>query len=232
MDALVELGHESEPFASLPTHGRAHRQLEEPLTPLVTEQRCPLRRAGTEGQRLQAVLTLGAHLHQPVTIAQQPQYLPAGKRRPMHLRELLSQQQVEHQLRIATVCLVSAACSTTNLGRVADENFMTETLQQFDEPGALSTGFQADYHVTCELRVEGTNVILIVMQFPALDEAVSRVAVTNSLLTRVEVHATIRRHRHLPRRVSCATGVYRSSSVRWMCLLHNITTLPAPMFSF
>ena len=64
--------------------------------------------------------------------------------------------------------------------------------------GAISAGFLADCHVTCELRVEGTNVILVVMKFLVMDEAVSRVAVTNSLLTRVKVHATIHAHRHLP----------------------------------
>ncbi|HEY0098797.1 MAG TPA: hypothetical protein VGB76_07570 [Pyrinomonadaceae bacterium] len=142
--------------------------------------------ACTEGQPLQAVLTLGAHLHQPVTVAQEPQYLPTFKRRQMHLRELLSQPQVEQQLGIATVCLVSAACATANPGRITDEDLMTKTLQQFDEPSAVAAGFQADDHVTCGLSVEGTNIIPVVMPFAALDEAVDCVAVTNSLLTSVQ----------------------------------------------
>ena len=75
----------------------------------------------------------------------------------MHLRELSFEQQVEQQFRIPAVCLLSAACPAANLGRITDEDLMAERLQQFDEPGAVAAGFQADYHVTCELRVEGTS---------------------------------------------------------------------------
>jgi len=37
----------------------------------------------------------------------------------------------------------------------------------------------------------GTNVILVVMKFMVMNDAIIYVAVINSFLTRVEVHATI-----------------------------------------
>jgi hypothetical protein len=127
-----------------------------------------------------------------MTVALQPQYLPAFKREPIHLRALLPEQWVEHQLGVAMGCLLFAARSTANLSRDADEDLMAETLHRFNEPGAVSAGFQANYHITCELSVESTNVILVVMKFSVLDEAISHVAIAYGLLTRVKVHATIR----------------------------------------
>ena len=103
---------------------------------------------------------------------------------------------------------------------------MTYPFQHLSEPGAVTTGFYADDHIACELRIETTNVILLVMKFSAMDHAISRVAVTDSLLTSVEVHATIRPYRHLPRR-SHAQSEFIATQVRvgGACF---ITSLPVP----
>lgn len=79
----------------------------------------------------------------------------------MDPRELAPAQQVENQLGIPPVMLLAAGAAA-NLGRVADEDLMTELLQQLDAPGAVAAGLQPDDHVTRELSIEAANVIAVV----------------------------------------------------------------------
>lgn len=117
----------------------------------------------------------------------------------MDPRELALAQQVENQLSIPPVILLATAGAAANLGRVADEELMTEPLRQLDEPGAVAAGPQPDDDLARELSVEAANVIAVVSSLSQADLPAGRVAVTNSLLTRVEVHTTIDSHGYLLR---------------------------------
>lgn len=62
------------------------------------------------------------------------------------------------------------------------------------------------------------------IQFSELDRTVSRIAVANSLLTRVEVNSTLDRHRHLLRGLMRKMSVPPLEASSRRCLLHHITT--------
>jgi hypothetical protein len=86
---------------------------------------------------------------------------------------------------------------------VADQHLVAESLDEFDEPGAVAAGLYADDHLSREGGIEAADVIRLMIQLGESDRRVSGIAVANSLLTCVEVHATTDSHGHLLA-VSCA----------------------------
>jgi hypothetical protein len=118
-------------------------------------------------------------------------------------RELISQQEVEDEGGVSPVILLPALRQPPDLGRVADEYLMAEPLDEFDKPGTVPAGFDPDDHLAREAEIEATDIIPLMTQFSELDRPVGRIAVANSLLTRVKVDSTINSHGHLLA-VSCA----------------------------
>jgi hypothetical protein len=80
----------------------------------------------------------------------------------MYLRELSFEQEVKDESRIAPIILLSALSYPPDLGSVADEYLVAEALDEFDEPSAISTGLQANDHLSCERGIEATNIFLMV----------------------------------------------------------------------
>ena len=58
---------------------------------------------------------------------------------------------------------------------------MPQLFKQLFEPAGVTARFQSDDHLTRELGVEGTDVILLVMEIPLVDLTVGCVNITNCL---------------------------------------------------
>src|SRR3989441_1699769 len=150
------------------------------------------RQTGLQRQRLQTVLDDGAHLDQLVTVTQHAQNLAALERRSMQTRKLIMKQQLQNQFRVAPIVLLTPARAASNLGRVAQPDFVAEVFEQLFEPGAVTAGFQPDDHAPHELRVEGAYFVLVLMFEFVRDELTSfSCQITDRLLSCMKVNADI-----------------------------------------
>jgi hypothetical protein len=151
----------------------------------------------TQGQHPQAVLDLRPHSDEAVTVAQQPQHLAALQRRQSHPRELPPHQRIEDEFSVTPVVLLLAPGAAADFDRIAEPHPVAETRRQLLEPGAVAAGLQPDNDLAGEPGIEAAEVVTLVMKLPVVYLAVRRVTVADRVLTRVEVHPTIDRHRHL-----------------------------------
>jgi hypothetical protein len=76
---------------------------------------------------------------------------------------------------------------------------VAEPLDERYESGTVTTGLYPHDHFASEGGVETTDIIPLMVQLGEAYLAAGQVAVTNSLLTRVEVDSTIDSHGHLLR---------------------------------
>jgi hypothetical protein len=80
----------------------------------------------------------------------------------MNLWELLLEQEVEDQPRIAPIVLLPALGYPPDLGSIADEHLVAEALDEFDEPSAIPAGLYPNDHLPCERGIEATNILLMI----------------------------------------------------------------------
>jgi hypothetical protein len=117
----------------------------------------------------------------------------------MNLRELPPQQQVKDESRVPPVILLPPLRQSPDLRSVADEHAVAEALDEFDEPGAVAARLDPDDHLAGECGIEPADIISLVIQLMEADLTPGRVAVTNGLLMRLEIHTTIDSYGHLLR---------------------------------
>jgi hypothetical protein len=85
-------------------------------------------------------------------------------------------------------------CQPPDLGRIADEYAVAESLDECNELHAVPAGFEPDDDLAGEARIEAADVIPLKIQLGELNRPVSSIAVANSLLTCVKGDSTIDSH--------------------------------------
>lgn len=102
---------------------------------------------------------------------------------------------------------------------------MAEPPDEFNEPSGITAGLDSDDHVAGEGSIETADIIPLVVQLGEAYLTADRVAVTNSLLTRVKVHTTINSHGHLLRGLMRKVSLPQLARASRRCLLHHITAV-------
>jgi hypothetical protein len=78
--------------------------------------------------------------------------------------EIAAEEQVENQLRIATIVFLPPADELANGQRVADAQKMAELFDQTVEPERIAAGFHTDDGSGSKLRVKGTHVVRFMIE--------------------------------------------------------------------
>jgi len=84
--------------------------------------------------------------------------------------EIPSEHDLQDQLRIPTIVLLSPVCSPPNLGCVPNPYRVTKFFEHRFKPGAVSAAaFQSHDHLAGELRIESANIVLAMVELGQLD---------------------------------------------------------------
>src|SRR5882724_3399325 len=116
-----------------------------------------------QGDRLQAVLAHRAHLDQLLPVTQHAQYFATLHCRSMQTGKLIVEHQIPNEFGIAPITLLPPTSTAPNFRGIAEPHFATELLEHCFEPGAVTTGFQADDHLTLELFVESSQPLFVLV---------------------------------------------------------------------
>src|SRR6185295_19440484 len=148
-----------------------------------------------------------SHLYQLVPITELPQHRAAFFAETMHLGKVSFEQQIQHQISIATIILLPARSLASNFGRIAQPDRVAQFRQHLFEPGAVTTGFKGHDYLTSKLLVERAYIIMLMPQLPAMNLAIGQIAVTNRLFTRMKIHSDVYCHRAPPFVIHKSTGL-------------------------
>src|SRR5262249_51265826 len=111
------------------------------------------------------VLDHRPHLHQPMAVAKHSQYLETVRTRAMYPRKISLDQQIQDQLGISTIVLLTSIGHSSDIRRVPQQYGMSKFLEHAFKPTAVAAGFQSYYYFSRQSGVKGSQVILLVMQF-------------------------------------------------------------------
>jgi hypothetical protein len=101
---------------------------------------------------------------------------------------------VIHQISIAPVILLPARGLASDFRRIAQPNRMAQFHQHLFEPGAITTGFEGHDYLPSKLLVKPAHIIVLMPQVPVMNLAISRIAITNRLFTRMKIHRDVYCH--------------------------------------
>ena len=130
--------------------------------PLVNNLR-PQAETGIDGQRMQRIDHHRPQLHQLVPVTQLPQHFPTLPRITKERRKLVMHQQVQQQVGITAIVLLSPSRQPPDLSRITHQQLMAQLLHQLLEPVGVTTGFDADNHFPLKLTVEPLDVITLML---------------------------------------------------------------------
>src|SRR6266700_6505700 len=102
------------------------------------------------------------------------------------------EHQIQNKFCIAPIVLLPPTSAAPDLGGMPEPDFATELLEHGFEPGAVTTSFEADDHVTLELLVESAHLLFVlVLQFTSDEFASFNFQITDRLLSCMKVNADI-----------------------------------------
>src|SRR5205814_3202271 len=153
---LIEWLHQLQPVFALPVHDRGHLSRAELLLTLFGKQAAASGQTGLQRDCLQAVLAHGANLDQLLSVAQHAQHFATLHCRPMQTGKLIMEHQLQNEFGVAPIVLLPPTSPAADLGGMTQPDFATQLLEQSFEPGAVTTGFQADDYWSAELGIEST----------------------------------------------------------------------------
>jgi len=109
----------------------------------------------------------------------------------MYPRKISPDQQIQDQLGISTIVLLTSIGRSSDIHRVPQPYSMSKFLEHAFKPTAVAAGFQSYYYFSRQSGVKGSQVILLVMQFAKMNLSIIAAAVCKSLYPRVKVNAAI-----------------------------------------
>src|SRR4029453_1599156 len=140
---------------------------------------------------MQAVDHHGPQFHQLVPVSQLPQHFPTFLRVAKQRRKLTVHQQLQDQVGIAPIVLLPPPRQSSDLRRIAHQQFVAQALNQLLEPVRVATSFDPDDHFPLKLTVVPLDVITLMTQLYYARGPITGVQVTESLLSRVNVYSDI-----------------------------------------
>src|SRR5262252_5036747 len=117
----------------------------------------------------------------------------------MDPRKVPGHQQLQDQISVPAVVLLSSLGKRPNRFGVSDPDLISQFLEQLFEPGRIATGFKPDNHLfTGKLLVEATYFTRCFMAQPQLFYcSIFGCQITDRLLARMKVDPDIYCHRRL-----------------------------------
>src|SRR5262249_2538636 len=122
------------------------------------------RQPTTHRYRLQVVTDHRPHLDQLCAVPQHPQNLNAFSAVSMDLGKIPSEHDLQNQLGISTIILLSPVCSSSYLSRMACPYCVTKLFKHRFKPRAVSSAFYPHDHLAGELGVECAYIILAMIE--------------------------------------------------------------------
>jgi hypothetical protein len=135
----------------------------------------------------QAILDYGADAHEADPVGDEGAEIAGGRIRNPDRREAIMLQQVEQVLGVAAVGLRLAHDHGPDLGRLAHEQGVAETLHQFVKPQGVAGTLDADGHRAGQRAVKLLNGIAHVEELLLHDFARVRMKDGDLLLPRVQI---------------------------------------------
>jgi len=109
----------------------------------------------------------------------------------MYPRKISLDQQIQDQLGISTIVLLTSIGHSSDIRRVPQQYSVSEFFEQAFKPTAVAAGFQSYYYLSGQSCVKGSQVILLVMELAKMNLSIIAAAVCKSLYPRVKVNAAI-----------------------------------------
>jgi len=115
----------------------------------------------------------------------------------MHDREIAAQQQVEQQLRVAPVVLLSPPGELMDRLSVSNDQLMARFFDQSVEPQRVARPFYAHDRWSDELRIKRAYVVSFVIEHAFLLFPTRRVTPTHCLRANMQIHSDVHSHLRL-----------------------------------
>src|SRR6185436_10495153 len=110
----------------------------------------------------------------------------------MQTGKLIVEHQLQNEFGVAPIVLLPPTSPAADLGGMSQPDFATQFLEQSFEPGAVTTGFEADDYRPAKLRVESLHLLFVlVLQFTGDEFASFSFQITDRLLSCMKVNADI-----------------------------------------
>ena len=105
--------------------------------------------------------------------------------------EIAAEEQVENQLRIATIVFLPPAGELANGQRVADAQKRAELFDQTMEPERIAPDFHTDDGSGSKLRVKGTHVVPFMIERALVHFSVGGVHPADGLGAYMQIHSDV-----------------------------------------
>jgi hypothetical protein len=99
-----------------------------------------------------------------MTVAQQREGFAAGRRWNMNSGKFVVEQEIEQELRVATIVFLPTASELADGQSVADAQLMTEFFHGAMKPQRITGSFHADDGGSRELGIKRTHVVALMIE--------------------------------------------------------------------